>query len=184
MKSGVIAVALCFQCLAGLSFGAEYKLVWPNAASKAEIAATANEKFVTQAATVSIPIDAVVMCAQMKEGDVVQLNFFGNAGVQNAQAQSSYNVTVQSVTSDQNGVVSVSGTADGQPMETFVLSTSEDGFMLSLQDIEKQRLYRVVGDPRKGEAVVRDIDLTKMPQRYDGHDLVRPVQAKAINEGK
>lgn len=182
IKSGVVAAALCFQCCCGPSYGAEYSLVRPAAGAPAK--AEAGEKFVAQTGVVAIPADAAALCAQMTAGDTVLLDFFGQSGAQNARSPSAYSVTVNSVTRDVNGVVSVSGTAEGQSMETFVLSAGPDGFVLSLQDLGKQKTYRVVGGPRAAEATVREIDLTKMPPRYDGHDLVPPEGAKTGNGGK
>lgn len=181
-RSGAVAAALCFLCVCGLSFGAEYSLVWPGAGSPVAKPETA-EKFVTQTGFVAIPANAAAICAQMLPGDTVLLNFFGQAGDQDARSPSSYSVKVRSVTRDVNGVVSVSGTAEGQPMETVVLSAGADGFVLTLQDLEKQKTYRVVGDPRTAAATVREIDLTKMPPRYDGHDLVRPEGVEPGNAG-
>ena len=182
MKPAVVAAALCFQCSFCPSFGAEYSLVWPGAGSPVAKPETA-EKFVTQTGFVAIPANAAAICAQMLPGDTMLLNFFGQAGDQDARSPFSYSVTVRSVTRDVNGVVSVSGTAEGQPMETVVMSAGADGFVLTLQDLEKQKTYRVVGDPRTAAATVREIDLTKMPPRYDGHDLVRPEGVEPGNAG-
>ena len=181
IKSGVVAAALCFQCVFGPSYGAEYSLVRPAAGAPAK--AEAGEIFVAQTGVVAIPADAAALCAQMTAGDTVLLDFFGQPGAQNARSPSAYSVTVNSVTRDVNGVVSVSGTAEGQPMETFVLSAGPDGFVLSLQDLEKQKAYRVVGGARAAEATVREIDLTKMPPRYDAPPLIPPERAKTGSGG-
>lgn len=174
MRFRSVAVALLAAfliCFSGLSFAAEYTLVWPVASAITPV--TVPEKYITQTGVVAIPINAVELCAQMTKGDILQLGFF---------AKSAYSVTVQSVTRHDNGVVSVSGTVAGQDMQTFVFSVGADGFVITMPVLGKHRLYRVVGDARKGRGVVTEIDLTKMPPSYDLPSLVPPADAKTSNE--
>jgi len=175
MRFRSVAVALLAAfliCFSGLSFAAEYTLVRPVASDDLS-SATVNEQHITQTGVVAIPTNAVELCAQMTKGDILQLGFF---------AKSAYSVTVQSVTRHENGVVSVRGTAAGQDMQTFVFSVGADGFVITMQVLGKHRLYRVVGGARKGQGVVREIDLRKMPPSYDLPALVPPADAKTSNE--
>lgn len=172
-RVAAVSLTAFLICFSELSFAAEYKLVWPVASALKTTPVTAKKKYITQIGVVAIPTNAVKLCAQMKKGDTLQLGFF---------AKSAYSVTVQAVTRHGNGVVSVRGTAKGQDMQTFTLSAGTDGFIMTMQDLGKHRLYRVVGDTRKGQAVVREIDPKKMPPSYDLPALVPPADAKTSNK--
>ena len=198
IQSHVVAIAalvVFMHSFSGLSFAAEYNLVWPVEAGSLLAPTTApviakaqtagpNEQYITCVSVVAIPTNAVEICAQMTRDDVMRLSFFNQSGGRNAtQTQIAYRVAVKSVKSNANGVVSLSGKVEGpdivegHAIESFVLTTSKDGFMITMQDFERKILYRVVGDPRRGEAVVREIDLTKVPPSYDGAPLLPPTDA-------
>ena len=174
----VASLAAFLICFSGLSFAAEYKLVQPVALDDVLSGititpVTAKEKYITQIGVIAIPANAVELCAQMTKGDILQLGFF---------AKSAYSVTVQSVTRHNNGVVSVRGTAEGQDMQTFVFSVGTEGFVITMQVLGKHKLYRVAGNTRKGQGVVREFDLRKMPPSFDLPALVPPVDAKTSKE--
>lgn len=189
-----VASIAVFTVFLGVSFAAEYTLVWPVESKNLSAAITTtpapvknqtvgtNEQYVIQTGVVAIPAKAVEMCAQMTRGDIVQLRFFDQSGGRNiAQAQAAYRVTVQSVKRSENGVVSLTGKVEGHDIETFLLSAGIEGFMITMQDIERKILYRIVGDPRRGEAVVREIDLTKLPPSYDREPLL-PLEDANLNK--
>ena len=60
-----------------------------------------------------------------------------------------------------------------------------DGLKASKSQVEQRFNHQKQTAPeRAAEATVREIDLTKMQLRYDGHDLVPPEGAKTGNGGQ
>lgn len=92
--------------------------------------------------------------AAVSKGDRVSIGLFDDV---------SYDVDIDSETRHQNGAVSISGKIRGHDMGTVVTTVGPEGFLMTVHDMRRSRLYRVSGDSRTGVGEVTEIDTTKMP---------------------
>ncbi len=74
-----------------------------------------------------------------------------------------YEVIIDSVKHHLDGTLIVSGRIKDHGMGTVVLTIGPDGFLMTVQDINRSMLYRVTGDSRQGSGTVTEIDMKKMP---------------------
>ena len=92
--------------------------------------------------------------AAMSKGDRVSIHLFDDV---------SYDVDIDSETLHKNGAISISGKIRGHSMGTVVTTVGPDGFLMTVHDMKRSRLYRVTGDSLTGAGSVTEIDTTKMP---------------------
>lgn len=90
----------------------------------------------------------------VSKGDRVTIGLFDDV---------SYDVDIDSETHHKNGAVSISGKIRGHSMGTVVTTVGPDGFLMTVHDMKRARLYRVTGDSRTGAGEVTEIDTTRMP---------------------
>jgi hypothetical protein len=72
----------------------------------------------------------------VSEGDIVTITFFDNV---------TYHVTVDSVTNHPKDTMTISGRLHDHMIGTVVLTIDLDGFLITLQDLNRTLLYRAVG---------------------------------------
>jgi hypothetical protein len=63
-----------------------------------------------------------------------------------------------------DGTKVVSGAIKNHHLKTFVLTIADDGFVLTLQDMDRNRLYRASGSTLDSSGTVTEIDMTKIPK--------------------
>jgi hypothetical protein len=146
-----------------ISYGAGRLLAWPVdegvTQSKARISLQSYEVRRGQiAVTPEIlpkPAGAVSQARiVLLKGDNVSFNLFNDV---------QYDVKVDSVNHHADGTIIVHGTLKDHKMRTVVMTIGSDGYIITVQDMNKDMLYRVSGNSSDGSGSVTEIDMKKMP---------------------
>ena len=87
-------------------------------------------------------------------GDAVTITLFADV---------TYKVNVNSVKKHPDGTMIISARLNNHNIETVVLTIGPDGFLITLQDLNRNLLYRVTGDSSLAAGTVTEIDPTKIP---------------------
>ena len=74
-----------------------------------------------------------------------------------------FQVKVDSDARPKHNIISLNGHLAGRDLATFSLTVTPESFIITLQDLDAARVYRVVGDTETGEGRVQEIDMKKMP---------------------
>ncbi len=74
----------------------------------------------------------------------------------------SYLVNITSEAINQQGVLSLLGTLQGQELSTFSMTVSPEGFLISLQDMSTGHNFRMTGTTESGLGRVQEIDGSKI----------------------
>ena len=90
----------------------------------------------------------------LMKGETVSVRLFDDV---------SYDVDIDSITHHKNGAISISGKIQDDDMGTVVTTVGPDGYLMTVQDMKRSRLYRVTGDSRTGVGSVTEIDTARMP---------------------
>lgn len=88
------------------------------------------------------------------KGDTVSFNLFNNIA---------YDVKIDSVKRHGDGTVVLNGKLKDHRMRTVTMTIGSDGYLITVQDMNKAMLYRVSGNSRDGSGSVTEIDMKKMP---------------------
>lgn len=88
------------------------------------------------------------------KGDTVSLNFFDDVA---------YDVKVDSVNHHADGTIIVNGILKDHKLRTVIMTIGSDGYLVTVQDMNKDLLYRVSGNSSTGSGSVTEIDMKKMP---------------------
>ncbi|MCF8083468.1 MAG: hypothetical protein K9M96_10250 [Deltaproteobacteria bacterium] len=115
---------------------------------------------------IDLNVQPLLPALEINESDILELSFFPDAH---------YRVIVQSISRQKNGAMSISGVIEGQQIGSFVLTFDQEGFLITLQDIERALLYRSSGRPPESPGIVTEIDTTKLPPMRDLPPLIPPV---------
>ncbi|MFH0730510.1 MAG: hypothetical protein V2B19_29720 [Pseudomonadota bacterium] len=94
--------------------------------------------------------------AAVSAGDTEIITFFLFADV-------TYEATIDSVVQHPDGTKIIHARLIDHKIGTVVLTIGSDGFLITLQDMNKALLYRVAGDPQSSEGTATEIDMTKIP---------------------
>ncbi|MCG6534577.1 MAG: hypothetical protein L7F78_07790 [Syntrophales bacterium LBB04] len=87
-------------------------------------------------------------------GDTAALTFFPDV---------TYQITIDSVTHCPDGTMAIAARLEGHVIGTVVLTIGPDGFLITVQDLNRAVLYRATGDTRANAGMVTEIDVTKVP---------------------
>jgi hypothetical protein len=88
------------------------------------------------------------------KGDTISINFFDDV---------KYDVKVDSVNHNADGTIIVNGILKNHKIITVVMTIGSDGYLITVQDMNKDLLYRVSGNSSDGSGSVTEIDMKKMP---------------------
>ena len=159
-----IAVILALLAQVSIAQGAGRLLVWPVneevAQMKAKVSLKAHEVRRGQIAiaTEILPKPAGAVDRQARivpsKGDTISINLFNDV---------KYDVKVDSVNHNADGTIIVNGILKDHKMRTVVMTIGSDGYLLTVQDMNKDLLYRVSGNSSDGSGSVTEIDMKKMP---------------------
>jgi hypothetical protein len=163
--SGWIPAMIIFIMFGQASFahGAGRLLVWP--ATEATARAESNVSLephelrkggIVLAPGIVLPAPEAARQAQniVSKGESVDLSFFPDV---------TYQITADSQQRLPDGTVTVSARLEDHRIGTVVLTVGPEGFLITLQDLNRGRLYRATGDSRSSMGTVTEIDVTKMP---------------------
>jgi hypothetical protein len=81
-------------------------------------------------------------------------------------------IIVDSESHTANNVISLGGHQANSDISTFSMTITQDNFSVTYQDIDNAVTYRVVGDVKTGRGKVIEIDLKKIPPRYDADPVI------------
>jgi len=62
--------------------------------------------------------------------------------------------------------LNLGGKATGNELSTFTMTVTENNYIIRYQDLESSMMYKAFGDTHTGIGQVEQIDITKMPPRY------------------
>ena len=88
------------------------------------------------------------------KGDALTLSFFPDV---------TYQATVDAAAYHPDGTLSVSAGLGDHGIRTVLLTMGREGFLITLQDMNRAVLYRVTGDSSRASGTVTEIDMTKIP---------------------
>jgi hypothetical protein len=88
------------------------------------------------------------------KGDTISINFFDDV---------KYEVKVDSVNHNADGTIIVHGILKDHKLRTVIMTIGSDGYIITVQDMNKDLLYRVSGNSSNGSGSVTEIDMKKMP---------------------
>jgi hypothetical protein len=74
-----------------------------------------------------------------------------------------YEVIIDSVKHQADGTMIISGKLKDHTMGTVVMTIGPEGFLITVQDMNRAFLYRAAGDSRQGSGSVTEIDMSKIP---------------------
>jgi hypothetical protein len=84
-----------------------------------------------------------------------------------------FEVLVDAASRPAADTLAVGGRMSDQRVATFTLTSNAEGYLMTLQDLARARLFRVVGDIATGIGRVIEIDVTKLPPALCSPPLVR-----------
>lgn len=146
-----------------LAHGAGHVLVWPVAEEKAlQAAGPSLEAYEIRRGRIAVSPEVVPqepgttrqLETVIAKGDAVTLTFFPDV---------TYQATVDAATYDPDGTLLVSAGLGDHGIRTVILTIGREGFLITLQDMNRAILYRVAGDSSRASGTVTEIDMTKMP---------------------
>ena len=162
---GWLLIAFIFALLAQVSIaqGAGRLLVWP---VKEEVTQTKSRfslrEHEVRKGRIAITQDMLPKIDQTGKrkarivplkGDTVSLNFFDDV---------KYDVKVDSVNHNADGTIIVHGSLKDHKLRTVTMTIGSDGYLVTVQDMNKDLLYRVSGNSGNGSGSVTEIDMKKM----------------------
>lgn len=157
-------IVMFFGCLS-MAYAAEHVPVWPHQGAQASSAAGESLQsyemrkgsialapaFQPQASAASGVREER---AAVSPGDTLKLAFFDDV---------TYQVIVDSVSSLQDGTMIIRARLNDHKMATVVLTIGPEGFLITLQDMNRALLYRATGNSRTAAGTVTEINVTKIP---------------------
>lgn len=81
-------------------------------------------------------------------------------------------ITVDSESRPADKVIVLGGHINKGDISTFTMTITQESFLITYQDLENTLTYRVVGNLETGLGKVVEIDLRKVPPRYDSEPIV------------
>ena len=88
------------------------------------------------------------------KGEKISLNLFPDV---------THEVNINSVRHYANGTMIISGKLKDHKNSTVVMTIGNEGFLMTVQDMNRAVLYRVRGNSLDGSGSVTEIDMKKMP---------------------
>lgn len=88
------------------------------------------------------------------KGDTLSLNLFRDIV---------YDVKVDSVIRNTDGTLMLNGILKNHKIRTVIITIGSDGYIITVQDMNKARHYRVSGSSADGSGFVTEIDMHKIP---------------------
>jgi len=146
-----------------LAHGSGHLLVWPlDGATQRAKANVSLEPYEIRQGPVAIASEILPQDSgaarkariALSVGDTVTINFFDDV---------TYKVTVDSVIHHPGGTMIISARLSDHKIGTVVLTIAPDGFLITVQDLNRNLLYRVTGNSRLAAGMVTEIDVTKIP---------------------
>jgi hypothetical protein len=159
-----IYIALALFAQVSISYGAGRMLVWPQKSGITQTTpASSLKSYEVRKGHIAIARDILPKHAGKEEyrtgappskGEHISLNLFPDV---------THEVKVNSVKRYKDGTMIISGKLKDHKNSTVVMTIGNEGFLMTIQDMNKAMLYRVKGNSKDGSGSVTEIDMRKMP---------------------
>ena len=83
-----------------------------------------------------------------------------------------FRIHISSDIRNQSGALSLRGHLESHKVSTFTMTVTKQSFMITLQDLKDEAVYRVIGNTSTGLGHVSLIDLRSEPPRYDASPVI------------
>ncbi|PKN36546.1 MAG: hypothetical protein CVU62_14580 [Deltaproteobacteria bacterium HGW-Deltaproteobacteria-2] len=160
----LIYIALALFAQVSISYGAGRLLVWPKKEGITQTTSSASLKsYEVRKGQIVLTRDILPKRVSAEEhqtghppskGDSVSLNLFPDV---------THEVKVNSVKRYKDGTMIISGKLKDHKNSTVVMTMGNEGFLMTIQDMNRAMLYRVRGNSADGSGSVTEIDMKKMP---------------------
>ncbi len=160
------AVFLAFFAQASISHGAGQLLSWPLNGAITQTSPNASLKsYEVRKGQIALapellpgpaggPDRQTGIAASKGDTDTIFISLFADV---------TYEVIIDSVKHQTDGTMIISGKLKDHKIGTVVMTIGPEGFLITVQDMNRSRLYRAAGDSRQGSGTVTEIDMKKMP---------------------
>ncbi len=176
-----LGLAIPVTVLNAGSLDNEYKpmrIIWPapvHAARGPGVSAESSEPFVTRTGTVMFAVEQIVATDDRRgDLDTASASLRSRAMVLEFFPGISFTVIVDAQVGPQPEVLALSARRETDSLSTVSITVTPDSYLMTLQDLEKATVYRVVGDTQTGIGVVTEIDLKRMPPVLYSPPVVPP----------
>jgi hypothetical protein len=160
----LIYIALALFAQVSISYGAGRLLAWPKKEGVTQTTPNASLKsYEVRKGQIVLAREILPKRAGAEEsqigippskGDKISLNFFPDV---------THEVKVNSVKHYKDGTIIISGKLKDHKNSTVVMTMGNEGFLMTVQDMNRAMLYRVRGNSVDGSGSVTEIDMKKMP---------------------
>jgi hypothetical protein len=157
-----VAVLLLFAHVSVLH-GAGRLLTWPVDGGVAQSQANVSlEAYEVRKGRIALALEIVPGVSNRHAGIAVSQGDTDTASI-GFFADVTYDVIVDSVKHHADGTMIINGKLKDHRIGTVVMTIGPDGFLITVQDMNRGLLYRAAGDSRIGTGTVTEIDIKNMP---------------------
>lgn len=164
----VICLALLFFCAVGIAgqdrIDALHPLDFPAAAIQKNAEPEVQEPYVSRTGWVELAVDSffpeAIETGQRKassmafKGHGLSISFFSDI---------SFVIEIDSESRPDEDMLLLRGHIQGHEISTFSMTVTRDDYLVRLQDLDTNTVYRVVGDTKTGRGRIVEIDSSMMP---------------------
>jgi hypothetical protein len=162
----LITVTLTLFAQVSISYGAGPLLVWPvdSGMMQSRSAVSLNSYEIRKGqialAPEILPSAPGIVNSQSRittsksDTDTASISFFADVA---------YEVIIDSVKHQADGTMIINGKLKNHSMGTVVMTIAPEGFLITVQDMNRAFLYRAAGDSLQGSGSVTEIDMSKIP---------------------
>lgn len=172
-----LATCLLWPCTAVAGAGKSINILSPleNQADMANMASAGHpEPYKNRVGSVSFAADLFLPMSAAGKRAAAETSFLGNVLSLSFFPDLEFDIIVDSETKPQPDIVSMSGHIEGADLSTFSMTVTSEGYIITLQNLDTAKVYRVVGDTKTRTGHVTEIDLTKMPPILHSPPLIPP----------
>ncbi len=88
--------------------------------------------------------------------------------------ENQFRIIIDSESRPQNNILTIQGRFGDSQLSTFTMTLTKDNYLITLQDIYNNMVYKVVGNMETGVGEVTQIDPGELPPTYDLEPIVPP----------
>jgi hypothetical protein len=183
-ESGLYVLILSFSFIlvhsAPANQGAPMKLLspvsMPDSQAADQMLGEQREPFITRTGDVSLgSIDMFLQkfaSFRSKNDSSGSFTFMGMSLLMSFFPEQETRIIVDAESHTADNVISLGGHQVKSDISTFSMTITQEKFLITYQDLDRAVLYRVVGDVKTGLGEVTEIDLRKIPPRYDSEPVI------------
>lgn len=107
---------------------------------------------------IQVAANIIALARRLENGEVVNVNFFEDRP---------YRIIIKRRETNSEGGITITGTMEGENLESFVMTINPEAFVISFQDLKNNRTYWVTGDAKLGSGAVLEMDDRKRPAQVE-----------------